>query len=264
MDIKLIVEDLQLSSGQTYRGTCPSCYGRGTFTASNIDGLLVWNCFKNSCNIKGRTATELTSADIRLKLSDTNVPISPTFVKPPYFVSLQNSFAYVGGKSATLWCNTWGLDTSKLLYDIKDRRVVFPIYDKGVLVDAAGRAISPKLTPKWLRYGTSKVPFMHGEGNVAILVEDCISASVVGNRDNACGVAILGTSLTEGHITALCNFSKVIVALDPDALKKTLAYTKELRTRITEVYALKLKDDLKYRLPEDMQKLDSIKWKKNS
>ena len=105
---------------------------------------------------------------------------------------------------------------------------------------------------------------MHGEGNVAILVEDCISASVVGNRDNACGVAILGTSLTEGHITALCNFSKVIVALDPDALKKTLAYTKELRTRITEVYALKLKDDLKYRLPEDMQKLDNIKWKKNS
>ena len=85
-----------------------------------------------------------------------------------------------------------------------------------------------------------------GNGNVAVVVEDCISAAIVGG-DVYVGVAVLGTSLSEAHKRFLSQFSTAIVALDPDALPKTLQFTKELRGHVNNVHALKLKDDLKYR-----------------
>ena len=72
------------------------------------------------------------------------------------------------------------------------------------------------------------------------------------------GVAVLGTSLSEGHKRFLSQFSTAIVALDPDALPKTLQFTKELRGHVNNVHALKLKDDLKYKDPNDIERLTTL------
>ena len=137
-----------------------------------------------------------------------------------------------------------------------EKRVVFPVYRGGLMVDAVGRSITNRL-PKWKRYGKSDLPFSYGYGKVAVVVEDCVSASVVGNEVYV-GVAVLGTSLSESHKRYLSQFSTAIIALDPDALPKTLLFAKEIRDVVPNVKVLKLTDDLKYRKEEDFDKLNEI------
>ena len=50
----------------------------------------------------------------------------------------------------------------------------------------------------------------------------------------------------------------MVVALDPDALPKTIAFSKELRGHVDEVKVLRLTDDLKYQNEVDMKNLASI------
>jgi len=82
-----------------------------------------------------------------------------------------------------------------------------------------------------------------------------VSAAVVGS-DVYVGVAVLGTSLSESHKRYLSQFSAAIIALDPDALPKTLQFAKELRGYVDSVRVMKLTDDLKYRNPTDLENLD--------
>jgi len=134
---------------------------------------------------------------------------------------------------------------------------VFPVVKNHQLYDATGRTLNKIVTPKWKRYGASGLPFVVGEGSVAVVVEDAISASVCASEGYV-GVALLGTNLMESHALALLKYDKVIVALDPDASMKSLAHVKELRRHIRKAVALKLDDDIKYRLDVDLNKLRSM------
>ena len=98
---------------------------------------------------------------------------------------------------------------------------------------------------------------MYGCGSVAVVVEDCVSASVVGS-DAYVGVAVLGTSLSEAHKEYMTRFSTAIIALDPDALPKTLSFAKELKAYVKNVYVLKLTDDLKYKNDVDIINLMNL------
>ena len=166
--------------------------------------------------------------------------------------------AHRNKRSVLSFCYRYKLDPDELgvMYDVKDDRVVFPVVHDGKIVDATGRAIGKRL-PKWKRYGKSGLPYTYGCGKVAVVVEDCVSAAVVG-YGNFVGVALLGTSLQESHKRYLAQFSTAVIALDPDALPKTLQMAKELRGYVNDVRVLRLTDDLKYRNPEDMEKLNGI------
>jgi hypothetical protein len=72
------------------------------------------------------------------------------------------------------------------------------------------------------------------------------------------GVAVLGTSLSDDHKRYLAQFSTAIVALDPDALPKTLQFTKELRGYVRNVKAIRLTNDLKYRNQPDLDQLTTL------
>ena len=74
------------------------------------------------------------------------------------------------------------------------------------------------------------------------------------------GVALLGTNLLREHKEYLDTFDKIIVALDPDALNKTIEYTKELKSYCnpSEVVAMHIEDDMKYRREADMLKLREL------
>ena len=52
--------------------------------------------------------------------------------------------------------------------------------------------------------------------------------------------------------------STAIIALDPDALPKTLAFAKELRGHVKNVHVLKVKDDLKYKNKQDFINLYNL------
>ncbi len=245
------VKQLNVENGDTRRMSCPVCNSYKTFSVTNNMGSLLWNCYKASCDIKGSTRVHLSVDEIR-GIQQKHSQVGKSFEIPEYVVP------HTGRTEVSKWCNQWGIDPDKLdlLYDVKEHRVVFPIKEDGRVVDATGRSILNKL-PKWKRYGNSDLPFSFGCGSIAIVVEDCISAGVVGS-DVYVGVAVLGTSLLDSHKKFLSQFSTTIIALDPDALPKTLSFAKELRSHVKEVKILKLKDDIKYRVKEDIDNLKQL------
>mgnify|MGYP005993832243 CR=1 FL=1 len=246
MDVRTFVEDLGIASGESRRLNCPICKSYKTFTATNNMGSLLWNCYKASCSVSGSARTRLSVDDIRRM--KTVRAVENDFVLPEYIVPHGNR------RDVIAFADQWGIDPDNLMYDVKEHRAVFVCYHGNTPVDATGRALGRKL-PKWKRYGNSGLPFIHGSGNVAVVVEDCVSAVVVGEYDSFVGVAILGTSLSESHKGYLSQFSTAVMALDPDALPKTLQYANELRGHVRNVKVLRLNDDIKYRNPVDVQKM---------
>ena len=279
MNIKQYVQDLDLSDGDKHRGKCPVCNRHNTFTATNNLGKLLWNCYANSCKISGGSYIHMSVDEIRKRMKDfkidtelaldhleearypyknknINVKLPEVFKMPEYLVphntydpGMDDSHHAIINKFCEMY-KLWAEDLD-LYYDIKENRIVFPVQDNGAIVDAIGRAIDDSVVPKWKRYGTYAEGFIRGQHQLAVVVEDVISACVVETL-GATGVAILGTSLNANHIEGLRSFKRVIVALDPDAAAKTIEYTKILKANNIQALALKLLDDIKYRKEEDI------------
>ena len=249
-----IISELDLSAGSTKRMDCPICRGYKTFTVTNNMGSLVWNCYKASCNVSGGKRVHLSADDIRTQFYGAEQMAEQTDFRLPECVVRVND-----KKEVLDYLHRWSLAFlyHELLYDVKEERIVFPIRYENKIVDATGRSLGKRL-PKWKKYGNSGLPFTYGCGKVAVVVEDCVSASVVGSLGNFVGVALMGTSLLSAHRVFLTQFSTAVIALDPDALPKTLRMAKELRGHVNDVRVLRLTDDLKYRNPEDITNLTNI------
>lgn len=249
----MIPVDVELSNGQRKRMDCPNCGGRSTFTISNIDGTYVWNCYKLTCKLSGKERGSMSASDV-MSVLQAKREKKQDFSLPEYIVR--------SSEQLTRFADRWGIDESELMYDARDNRAVFLVKDKGSIVDATGRAISNGY-PKWKRYGKSSVPYTYGKNtNVAVLVEDCISATAVGLLMHCTGVALQGTSLSTDHKQHLLQYNHIVVALDPDAGMKTLDMVKELRAYNQNTYPVRVTDDLKYRNEDDIRNLYRMidKW----
>ena len=250
INIREYVIDLDISNGDSKRMNCPICNGYKTFTVTNNMGKVLWNCYKVTCSLSGSSKVRLSVDDIKhtIEKRKDDTP----FVLPEYVVPHRERW------ETLTFCTKWSIDADavNLHYDVKEKRVVFLVKDNSVTVDAVGRSIANRI-PKWKRYGKNSLPYTHGCGRVAVVVEDCVSASVVGS-DVYVGLAVLGTSLSESHKEYLSRFSTAIIALDPDALPKTLAFAKELRGYVNDIKVLRLTDDLKYRKPIDLLNLNKL------
>ena len=251
MNMEKFIDDLDLGEGDTVRGYCPDCGGKNTFTASKTGGAVVYNCYKLGCKIQGIQTVGMTAADIEARMRD--VP------KPKPKLEAMNIPEHIvrSGTGLDEFKDKWNLWDQGLMYDLKDNRVVFPIFYKGIMLDAVGRSLSGA-DPKWLRYTGKANYFSAGTGNTVVVVEDVISAITVAKLGFT-GMAILGTSLSVAHMEQLGDYSQVIVALDPDAAHKTLKYRREIEewTGVTTI-ALRLDDDIKYRVESDIQKLKEL------
>ena len=247
MNINMYINELDLSIGESKRLNCPSCNGYKTFTVTNNMGQMLWNCYKSSCQLSGSKRVSLSASDIKKHRQNVEKDNEP-FVMPEYIVPYDKE-------------NYYDIPKDKLMYDVKEHRVVFPVIHEGRVVDANGRSLGKRI-PKWKRYGKSDLPFVSGHGKVAVVVEDCVSASVL-DSEVYVGVAVLGTSLSESHKRYLSQFSTAIIALDPDALPKTMAFAKELRAYVNDVKVLRLQDDLKYKKKDDIENLINLTPKEN-
>lgn len=243
-----------LRSGQTLRCDCPSCKGRNTFTATNIDGVVVYNCYKLGCVIKGATNVGMSVEDMQKLLKErketqVSTPTQPTMELPAGFV-----FELTAPPIAK-FIERWQLDGVPLIYDSIEQRAVFPIRDEnGKLIDAAGRALRKEMTPKWKRYSGRGDYYSIGTGSTAVVVEDCISAVTVYKCcKNVTAYALLGTNMSARQKDALTKHSKIVVALDPDAYAKTAAYAREL-----DAMALLIHDDFKYRHYDDIKRIKEM------
>jgi hypothetical protein len=226
-----------------YRGYCPSCGASDkSFTATRRDGVIVFNCYHNSCSLHGKREQKLTLTDVKA-FWDNKAPVPDDFEIPDYFVpALSNEqarkYLYRHNCMAAVEAGK-----TEVFYDPKLDRVVFTIKKDNCTVDAAGRALGD-VKPKWHRYGSSTTPFVcHTDYNVLCIVEDAASACAV--SEVCSGMALGGTSLQLDYICAIVPYKKLIVALDNDASLKALKFVKKLSFyRPTQF--LHLKYDLKY------------------
>ena len=260
------LDDLGLSEQQTYRGDCPLCRGKNTFTVTSEYGHKLYNCYKNTCKISGvhhhlmdkdgieRALARLAGKDRQGEASNQQ-DLCP-YVKPPYLVPYHT----IENTIDPTFLDRYGISPRKVFYDVRQDRVVFPVLtESNVLVDAVGRSLTGR-QPKWLRYAASPMPYTQGDVNstdVVVVVEDAISAYVVSNLFTAgkvCGLALLGTQLTQFHKDYIeKHWDNVIIALDADALDKTIKMSHELNCKAVYLY-----DDIKYKREDDIAKLSEL------
>ena len=247
MSLQAALDQLpSLDMDSSYRGDCPICGGRNTFTVSRNIGGIIYNCYKNTCKLSGKSDRPITIADLS-NMKESKAHNNAAFNEPTHWV---RSHPAMNEWMLQYDLNARHIDTR---YDVKEDRVVFLVKKDRKIVDATGRVVGGNTyAPKWKRYGEAQVPYVYGEGEVAVVVEDCVSASVVGEMENLVGFGLLGTNLLAQYVDYLKPYSKIIVALDPDAKRKTLQITSTLRSTFPNVYALNLQDDIKYRMPSDM------------
>lgn len=256
------LETLDITEGMQHRSNCPMCGGKNTFTATKEDGILIYNCYKLGCKARGFLSVGLSFQELqrRLKAMDYDKrreePLGPV-VWPEYVVEPSAEHTLL-----KRFAKRWDLDLEDMMYDVKDRRAVFPIRHKGVIIDAAGRALDGAV-PKWYRYtgDASVYTSVVGKPNgIVIIVEDIISAITAAKLfPGLTGMAILGTSLSAKHMEYLEDFYRVVVALDPDAAQKTIQFKREIEAWTgLPTKALRLEDDLKYKVQSDIQQLRGI------
>ena len=251
------IDTLDLHVDGTYRGNCPKCGGRNTFTVTNDKGNVLYNCYKNSCRIAGAHHKNLDAFTIKTILAHGGTENA----SESYTEALQETFDLPPYLSTTIpltekvkdFLDKWSIYPEHVMYDVRQDRVVFPVVHNSMTVDAVGRSLTGR-QPKWLRYASSPVPYMWGHGDVMVVVEDAISAYKVGEMFGECvGVALLGTQLTPFHkwfFNTYYRYNTFIVALDPDARDKSIKIARELGGR-----ALNLRDDLKYARHKDIMNL---------
>jgi len=261
--IRQFVTDLGLKEGDRHRGDCPECRGRNTFTATNVLGDIKYNCFKLGCTVGGIHGTDMTAAEIHRRLEEQQLQRAYTNIKkekdtmeiPEYVVTPKASHT-----KYQRYIKRWGIAIGHTMYDVKDERVVFPIKQDGRIIDAVGRAVGKKQQPKWYRYTGEADYYTIGEAKTLLIVEDVVSAIVAFQEiPYVTAMAILGTSLSPKHMEKIGEYDKVIIALDPDAIGKTVEYRREIELWTgNKTVAMNLIDDIKYREYEDMDKLKEL------
>ena len=238
MTTKDYAESFGLTIGESKRMDCPECGRKNTFSISNINGTIKWNCFHAACDERGTGSLKVTrrnAADILRNIEDR--PKDVPFVKPRCWSRQisQKGLDYVHS------VNTSGR-YDDVYYDVRHKRLVYAIHDnKGTLVDGAGRTLIGAL-PKWYRYGNYAGGFKIGISQTVVVVEDIPSAISI--SEWVTGYALLGTSLRREHIEELKKYSKVVVALDKDATDKALTMVCTLN-RVVPTDILMLDKDLK-------------------
>ncbi len=239
------------SLGPNYRGDCPECGHKNTFVVNTNNGSLFWYCFHASCNLKGKSDYEISIDDIRNIYTSSVVEHDLRYMPPDHFVSpLQNPSCYRFLSNNNL-LDFYSKHVDLIRYDPKQHRCVFILKDKEGIKGAVGRNLGTVNQPRWLIYARHQgCPFLlRREGNhstnaqTLLLVEDAISASNASSIVDSC--SLCGTNVPPDTIAYLVQYDRLVIALDDDALSKSIKLQKQLSV-YRPTFIIALKKDVKY------------------
>lgn len=240
-DAKRLLEGIK-----RFRGDCPSCGGKNTYSVVDVNGTIMWNCFSAACGTKGVTE-EIRLATVEEMFSgQKQITHKPprTFTPPPYFKAIMENKACITYLKVVNAWDAYYNDWATVRYDPKLNRVVFSGGPTAV-----GRSLDAGSNVKWYRYNKSDRPYCvwhKGKPSTScVIVEDAASACNVAHF--ADGIALLGTSLTDGIKLYLQSgkWLSTTICLDPDASDKAIKMCKELSAIITGVKVIFLEKDPK-------------------
>ena len=241
---------INIDEGGSLRMDCPSCLNRNTLSIRKVSGKIMWNCFHVSCNNSGSNSRGYSISDIE-NIFTPKKKQEDKFIMPKSFVSIYpnpKAMQYLKDYNINPYdCN------ARIMYDVKQDRVVFIIDIDGIVRGAVGRTLSNKV-PRWYKYNSCEYPFVVGNDvSNAVIVEDCVSACAVAPIHT--GIAIMGTSLSDKHANYIrSKFKKVYICLDPDANAKTFDIQKKLGYSVDSKIVL-IPKDLKYLKQETIKEL---------
>lgn len=220
-----IIEKINLREGEHKTLDCPFCGGRRKFTIDKIDGVLVWNCFRASCAVRGsyRGRRDMTAIKNYLSGKAAVRPAKRLNKLPELTTSVLKHVPALEYLHSVNSLEAFEKGYIKIRYAPADNRVVFYTNDE---TGAVGRALDKRL-PKWWNYGDISKGIHVGSGTHGVLVEDVASACSVSRLDGVVGIAMLGTNLTSGIRTALSNYHRITLVLDNDASRKAVSLTRK-------------------------------------
>jgi len=242
--LKGYVESLTIAPYGRYRSDCPLCGKPNTFSVTDNGFERLWNCFHADCHTKGGTGISLTKDNSKqafVKRQTKEEVTKVDFVIPDTFVSLSRNINAENYVKEVQSYDAYLDGLADIRYDFQRDRVVYLVKDGDKVIDATGRSLTNS-KPKWLRYGTSKMPFVCGLSDNLFVVEDCPSACSISNI--VTGMALMGTSLLDSHIQVIQNYKKIFVALDRDATRKAVDIVRHLSNYVPTKLVV-LKKDLK-------------------
>jgi hypothetical protein len=238
-----IGDDLQF--GETRRYDCPSCGSRQTLSVKNDSGVLRYLCFKASCGLKGVGKSYIPPAAVWERLNKAK-EAAGKFVIPDYFILGIANTECMDMLKRFNCLQVYKEGGFQCGYDPRQNRFVFFVQDRNHnTVGAVGRRVG-KYGVKVLNYvGSAPHPFICGNGDELVLVEDCFSAASVTRQKRYTGMALLGTNLKTEYIPFIKDYRKVYIALDADARTKGLKIKETLQYYHKDVTVVFMKQDIK-------------------
>lgn len=246
-----MVKGISLRANERRSLNCPFCGDtKKKFSIARIDGRIVWNCYRASCNARGAFNTERNQSELKSRLSRSEISLPRKINSIPSILSSvyshPDAVEYLKSVNSLEAYND-GLVHIK--YSPSDNRVLFFNKDK---TGAVGRALDKRI-PKWWSYGDTSGGIVVGDNSHAVVVEDAASACSV-SRIGVTGIALLGTQLTPLIKSKIIEFDRVTIILDKDASSKALSIAKKM-AQYTTATAKLTRDDLKCLTVLEIQRL---------
>ena len=238
-----------LGDNDSYRGDCPDCGGKNSFSVNKNMGEVAWICFKASCKVRGRETIHRSVDEIVTSLLKPQKNNSYEFEVPDYFTSIYSQDKIVNYFQRVNAIPLFESGAIKLRYDPKQDRAVFMVEREGKVIDAIGRSIN-KNDIKWYRYGRSGKSFLYNKMGCGTIVETEDIPSAITVSYNYSSMGLMGTDLTHEDMNDIIKFQRCIIALDPDAYSKSIKMAQRLSPWIN-TRAMLIPDDLKYFNPDE-------------
>lgn len=241
--IKNILDSI--NSEGCFRFNCPICGGINTFSVTKTVTCIKYYCFHARCKVRGLVNSPMGLDALKSKIKGV-FKRERVFSIPDYWIH-----GLASKKCLRMLLNMHTFESYRkglynIAYDPKEDRIVYMLMEGNKIVGAVGRALTSKTKPKTINYPNSKVmPFICGTGDVSILVEDCISASRIGENPEFTGIALLGTNLKDEYIQYLVRYKTLIVTLDADAKKTGMKIYSSLKNFHKDVKLSFIKKDIK-------------------
>jgi hypothetical protein len=246
-----MLSNVRLKAGDHRRVDCPFCAGRKTLSVSNVDGKLLWHCYKASCPARGAKSLGRNTEQIRGRLSRQDAATTrrtPPLPDPVSDPSQHDHVLRYLEDNGSLEAYEQG--DVRIAYAPAEDRVLFYMPSR---LGAVGRALSGG-GPKWRAYGDTSGLLTVGSGSTTVVVEDAASACAVSRVEGLQGAALMGTNLSTQQKRQLRHSPCVVIALDKDASRKSLLMAQTLQGLVPCRVRL-LETDLKYVEPDEIERI---------
>lgn len=235
------------------RINCPQCGGGKTLSITNEDGHIKFYCFKASCPAKGGMDLVPTADDVRSRINYARKSEDGFSVPEHMVFGMANTACHEMLRDYNC-LSAYEKGWFKCGYDPKEDRLVIFIESGNKIVGAVGRTLSGQW-PKVLDYGgVNEHPFICGNNNKLIMVEDVFSAISATRMDGYSGLSLMGTSLKPAYIPELIKFEQIIICLDADAKNLAIKLKNPLTYYHPNVIIRFIKKDIKNMSNEELIK----------